>query len=141
MSSIPRPLFPSFQRAPSVASSPPIAQRTPTNDDGIVEYRREYVALGCDFHRDMTLVEYYGLILRNCPKELQRGGPQQQQGIHHRVSAGGCGSDRYIGDEADHAIHRRTHRAFERMGEGIQASHFEGCHPSHSRSGRLNAKE
>jgi hypothetical protein len=28
----------------------------------------------------MTLVEYCGLRLRNCLRELQRGGPQQQQG-------------------------------------------------------------
>jgi hypothetical protein len=33
------------------------------------------------------------------------------------------------------------HRAFERMGEGIQASHFVGFHPSLSRSGRLGAKD
>jgi hypothetical protein len=73
-------LFSSFQRAPSVATPPPIAQRPPTHADDIVEYRREYIALGCDFHQDMTLVEYYGLRLRNRPRELQRGGPQQQQG-------------------------------------------------------------
>ena len=35
----------------------------------------------------------------------------------------------------------RTHRAFERMGESIQASHFVGFHLSHSRSGRLSAKD
>jgi hypothetical protein len=34
--------------------------------------------LGRDFHQDMTLVEYCGLRLRNCPREPQRGGPQQQ---------------------------------------------------------------
>jgi hypothetical protein len=60
-SRIPRPLFPSFQRAPPVAAPPPIAQRPPTHADDIAEYRREYAALGCDFHQDMTLVEYYGL--------------------------------------------------------------------------------
>jgi hypothetical protein len=73
-------LFPSFQRAPPVATPPPIAQRPPTHADDIAEYRREYVALGRDFHQDMTLVEYYGLRLRNRPREPQRGGPQQQQG-------------------------------------------------------------
>jgi hypothetical protein len=76
-SRIPRPLFPSFQRAPPVAALPPIPQRPPTHADDIAEYRKEYVALGHDFHQDMTLVEYYGLRLRNHPKELQRGGPQQ----------------------------------------------------------------
>jgi hypothetical protein len=51
------------------------------------------------------------------------------------------GRDRYIRAQDDHAIHRGTHRAFERMGEGIQASHLAGCHPSHSRFGRLSAKD
>jgi hypothetical protein len=60
-SRIPRPLFPSFQRAPPVAAPPPIAQRPPTHADDIAEYRKEYAALGCDFHQDMNLVEYYGL--------------------------------------------------------------------------------
>jgi hypothetical protein len=80
VSRIPRPLFPSFQRAPPVAALPPIAQRPPTHADDIAEYRREYAALGHDFHQDMTLVEYCGLRLRNRPREPQRGGPQQQQG-------------------------------------------------------------
>jgi hypothetical protein len=78
-SRIPIPLFPSFQRAPPVAAPPPIPQRPPTHADDIAEYRREYAALGRDFHQDMTLVEYYGLRLRNRPREPQRGGPQQQQ--------------------------------------------------------------
>jgi hypothetical protein len=34
-----------------------------------------------DFHQDMTLVEYYGLRLRNCPRELQRGGHNNNRGI------------------------------------------------------------
>jgi hypothetical protein len=80
MSRIPRPLFPIFQRAPPVAAPPPIAQRPPTHVEDIAEYRREYASLGRDFHQDMTLVEYCGLRLRNRPRELQRGGPQQQQG-------------------------------------------------------------
>jgi hypothetical protein len=79
-SRIPRPLFPSFQRAPPLAAPPLIAQRPPTHADDIAEYRREYAALGRDFHQDMTLVEYCGLRLRNFPREPQRGGPQQQQG-------------------------------------------------------------
>jgi hypothetical protein len=73
-SRIPRPLFPCFQRAPPEATEIPIAQRPPTH----AEYRREYAAMGCDFHQDMTLVEYCGLRLRNCPRDPQRGGPQQQ---------------------------------------------------------------
>jgi hypothetical protein len=76
-SSIPRPLFPSFERAPPVAALPLIPQRPPTHAEDIAEYRREYVTLGRDFHQDMTLVEYYGLRLRNHPREPQRGGPQQ----------------------------------------------------------------
>jgi hypothetical protein len=79
-SRIPRPLFPSFQRAPPLATPPPIALRPPTHVDDIAGYRREYAALGHDFHQDMTLVEYRGLRLMNCPREPQRGGPQQQQG-------------------------------------------------------------
>jgi hypothetical protein len=77
VSRIPRPLFPSFQRAPPVATPPPIAQRPPTDADDIAEYRREYATLGRDFHQDMTLVEYYGLILRNFAIEPQRGRPQK----------------------------------------------------------------
>jgi hypothetical protein len=68
-SRIPRPLFPSFHRAPSVAALPPIAQRPPTHADNIAEYRREYATLGRDLHQNMTLVEYYGLRLRNRPRE------------------------------------------------------------------------
>jgi hypothetical protein len=77
-SRIPRPLFPSFQRASPVAAQIPIAQRPPTHAEDIAEYRREYAALGHDFHQDMTLVEYCGLRLRNRPREPQRGGQQQQ---------------------------------------------------------------
>jgi hypothetical protein len=75
-----RPLFPSFHRAPLVAAPPPTVQWPPTHVDDIAEYRREYVALGHEFHRDMTLVEYCGLRLRSHPREPHRGGPQQQQG-------------------------------------------------------------
>jgi hypothetical protein len=78
-SRIPRPLFPSFQRVPPVAAQMSIAQRPPTYTEDIAEYRREYAALGRDFHRDMTLVEYCGLGLRNRPKEPERGGSQHQQ--------------------------------------------------------------
>jgi hypothetical protein len=77
-SSIPRPLFPNFHRAPSVVAPPLIVHRPPTHADEIAEYRREYTALGRDFHQNMTLFEYYGLRLNNCPIEPQRGGPQQQ---------------------------------------------------------------
>jgi hypothetical protein len=37
------------------------SQRPPTHAEDIAEYRREYAALGRDFHQDMTLVEYCGL--------------------------------------------------------------------------------
>jgi hypothetical protein len=73
-------LFPSFQRAPPVATPPSITHRPPTHADDIAENRREYTTLGPDFHQDMTLVEYCGLRLRNRLREAQRGGPQQQQG-------------------------------------------------------------
>ena len=73
-SRIPRPLFPSFQRATPVAAQIPIAQRPPTHAEDIAEYQREYAALGHDFHQDMTLVKYCGLRLRNRPREPQRGG-------------------------------------------------------------------
>jgi hypothetical protein len=68
-SRIPRPLFPSFQRAPLVVAQMSIAQRPPTHAEDIAEYQREYAALGRDFHQDMTLVEYCGLRLRNRPRE------------------------------------------------------------------------
>jgi hypothetical protein len=80
VSRIPRTLFPSFQRAPLVAAPPPIAQRPPTHADDIAKSRRGYTTLGRHFHQDMTLVKYYGLRLRNRPRESQRGGPQQQHG-------------------------------------------------------------
>jgi hypothetical protein len=76
-SRIPRPLFPSFQRAPLVATQQSIAQRPHTQVEDIAEYRREYATLGRDFHQDMALVEYCGLRLKNRPKEPQRGGQQQ----------------------------------------------------------------
>jgi hypothetical protein len=74
-SRFPKPLFPSFQRASSVAALPSIAHRPPTHADDTAEYRREYVALGHDFHQDMTLVEYCGIRLKIHPREPQRGGP------------------------------------------------------------------
>jgi hypothetical protein len=64
-SRIPRPLFPSFQRAPLVVALPPIPQRPPTHADDIEKYRREYTTLRREFHQDMTLVEYCELRLRN----------------------------------------------------------------------------
>jgi hypothetical protein len=67
-------------QAPPVAAQQPIAQRPPTQTENIAEYRREYATLSCDFHQDMTLVEYYGFRPRNHPKEPQRGEQQQQQG-------------------------------------------------------------
>jgi hypothetical protein len=73
-SRIPRSLFPSFQRETLVATQIPIVQRPPTHAEDTTEYRREYAALGHDFHQDMTLVEYCGLRLRNRPREPQRGG-------------------------------------------------------------------
>jgi hypothetical protein len=72
-------LFSSFQRALLLATSPLITQRPPTHANEITEYRREYAALGHDFHQYMTLFEYCGLRLRNRPREPQRGGPQQKQ--------------------------------------------------------------
>jgi hypothetical protein len=45
-SRIPRPLFPSFQRAPPAAVQQPVAQRPTTQAEDISEYRREYAALG-----------------------------------------------------------------------------------------------
>jgi hypothetical protein len=79
-SRIPRPWFPSFQRAPPAATQQPLAQRLPTQAEDIAEYKREYAALGRDFHHDMTLVEYCGLRGMDHPREPQRGGQQQQQG-------------------------------------------------------------
>jgi hypothetical protein len=76
VSRIPCPLFPSFERAPPVAAQILIAQRSPTHTEDIAEYRREYAALGRDFHQDLTLVEYCGLRLRNRPREPQRRGSQ-----------------------------------------------------------------
>jgi hypothetical protein len=50
VSRIPRPLFPSFQREPPLAALQPISQKPPTHADDIAEYRREYAALGHEFH-------------------------------------------------------------------------------------------
>jgi hypothetical protein len=80
-SRIPRPLFPSFQRAPPATAQQSITQRHPTQAKDITEYKREYVALGPDFRHDMTLVEYCGLKLRNGPIDTQRGGQQQGHNI------------------------------------------------------------
>ena len=77
-SRIPRPWFPSFQRAPATTTQQPLAHRLPTQAEDIAEYRREYAALGHDFHQDVTLVEYCELRLKNRPREPQRGGQQQQ---------------------------------------------------------------
>jgi hypothetical protein len=63
----------------------PITQRPPTHAEDIAECQREYAVLGHDFHRDMTLVEYCGLRLRNNSREPQRGGPQQQQQQGHNI--------------------------------------------------------
>jgi hypothetical protein len=71
-------LFTIFYRAPPIATWLPITQRPPTHAEDISKYRREYTTLGREFHQDMTLVEYYGLRLRNHPKETKRGGPQQK---------------------------------------------------------------
>jgi hypothetical protein len=72
-SKISRPLFPSFQRAPSVATQQPIAQRKPTQEEDIIEHRMEYVSLGRDFHQDMNLVEYCGLRLRKEDNNHNKG--------------------------------------------------------------------
>jgi hypothetical protein len=77
---IPRPWFPSFQRAPAAAAQQSLAHRLPTQAEDFAEYKREYAALGPDFHHDMTLVEYCGLRGMDHPREPQRGGQQQQQG-------------------------------------------------------------
>jgi hypothetical protein len=68
-SRIPRPLFPSFQRAPPVAAQLSITQRLPSHAEDISDYQREYATLGHDFHQDITLVTYCGLRLRKLPGE------------------------------------------------------------------------
>ena len=75
-SRIPRPLFPNFQRELPKATQQPVAQRPTTQAEDIVDYRREYAALGPEFHNDMTLVEYCRLRLRDHPRDRQRGGQQ-----------------------------------------------------------------
>jgi hypothetical protein len=77
---IPRPWFPSFQRAPPAAAQQSLAHRLPTQAEDFAEYKREYAALGPDFHHDMTLAEYCGLRDIDHRREPQRGGQQQQQG-------------------------------------------------------------
>jgi hypothetical protein len=78
-SRIPRTWFPNFQRAPPAAAQQPLAHRLPTQAEDIAEYKREYAALGRDFHHDMTLVEYCAIRCMDHPREPQRGGQQQQQ--------------------------------------------------------------
>jgi hypothetical protein len=80
-SRIPRPLFPSFQRAPPVAAPPPITHRPPTYAEDIVEYRREYATLGRDFHQDMALVEYCGLRSGTAPESYREEDRNNTRGI------------------------------------------------------------
>jgi hypothetical protein len=80
-SRIPRPLFPSFQRALPTTTQQPVAQRPTTQAEDIADYRREYAALGPEFHNDMNLVEYCGLRLRNHPRDPQRGGQHNNRDI------------------------------------------------------------
>jgi hypothetical protein len=72
-SRIPKPWFPSFQRAPPAVAQQALAQRLPTQGEDIAEYKREYATLGHDFHHDMTLVKYCGIRVMNHPREPQRG--------------------------------------------------------------------
>jgi hypothetical protein len=58
-----------------------IAQRLPIYTEDIAEYRRGYAALVCDFHQDMTLVEYYGLRLRNRPESQREEDRSSSRGI------------------------------------------------------------
>jgi hypothetical protein len=44
----------------------------------LVEYRRDYLALGLEFHIDMSLIDYCSIRYQNMPKEAQRGNMQSQ---------------------------------------------------------------
>jgi hypothetical protein len=44
--------------------------------DPFGEYRRDYLALGPEFHADMSLLDYCSIRYRNRPREAQRGNGQ-----------------------------------------------------------------
>jgi hypothetical protein len=46
--------------------------------DPFREYRRDYLALGLEFHEDMSLLDYCSIRYRNGPRETQRGNAQNQ---------------------------------------------------------------
>jgi hypothetical protein len=67
---IPRPLYPQFQGEQQIGQ-PGQGQTGPR--DPFAEYRRDYLALGPEFHVDMSLMDYCSIRYRNRPKEAQRG--------------------------------------------------------------------
>jgi hypothetical protein len=44
--------------------------------DPFGEYRRDYLALGLEFHTDMSLLDYCSIKYRNRPQEAPRGNGQ-----------------------------------------------------------------
>jgi hypothetical protein len=53
-------------------------QRQAGQIDLFAEYRRGYLALGPEFHADMSLMDYCSIRYRNRPREAQRGNMQSQ---------------------------------------------------------------
>jgi hypothetical protein len=79
---IPRPLYPQFQGGqplgqPGQAGGQP-GQGQAVPQDPFGEYRRDYLALGPEFHADMSLLDYCSIRYRNRPREAQRGNAQTQ---------------------------------------------------------------
>jgi hypothetical protein len=78
---IPRPLYPQFQTRQSLGqplgqpgqAGGQLGQGQVVPQDPFREYKRDYFALGPEFHEDMSLMDYCSIKYRNRPWEAQRG--------------------------------------------------------------------
>jgi hypothetical protein len=70
---IPRPLYPQLQGGKSLGQPGQVGgqpgQRQTVPQDPFGEYRRDYLALGPEFHTDMSLLDYCSIRYRNRPWE------------------------------------------------------------------------
>jgi hypothetical protein len=55
-----------------------LGQRQAMPQDPFGEYMRDYLALGLEFHADMSLLDYCSIRYQNRPREAQRGNVQTQ---------------------------------------------------------------
>jgi hypothetical protein len=79
---IPKPLFPQFQGGQQIGHPGQGQQMGQAGQgqtgpiDPFAEYRGDYLALGPEFHADMSLMDYCSIRYRNRPREAQRGSMQ-----------------------------------------------------------------